>query len=784
MTAPIQPVASSPLPPWLQGLLGWAQSRRDVTDINGARRPPELRPAGGAAGAARAPTDVVAPVRPDALPPHPSFEHRVRAQITGVPAQVAASTQTPLPEQIGQYGNLTPLTLDDVMTGVTGMVKNPRTPAERIQNAVALAMLVLPMRGSLPGGAGAEALASIEGTAGRGFELTGARSMPVVSTARAQGLEDMQALTRRLSYARSQFEATPPVLSGRGLPPAAEAPGLRAIPGEARGLEVTGARATPPVPASRAASLDEMQGLTRRLEYARRNPQAMFEQTLREQISGKPAATPSAPERIAAPAVRRNGKVFTGINHGDAYTPAEATIHTQDREGFLTTNGRYVSRHEAGAIADVTKQRQLAPAETPYRTMISEDLHRSNLGSERGVIFPDQVPQTGAQLPGQASTHFYHTTPAQNVADIGEQGLLPRKPSFRGEQSSWPRALGGSGREGRVYLGASEKGVTPFSEPGNVTLRINGDYAKGLGLKEEFAGRDFFTRKAIPPEYIEVMKDGRWERLRPHPFEEAVQNTPGARISEQGLHLRVTRGQLPEQAGEPSVRGGVFYLPEGSPQMRHYRSNKVGYGGAQKISGETVVQRPLFVKGATGGKAPEQGFIQLKGKPALQALADDIHGLLQKSWHSSMMPTVFPGKGKITVEDVANILEKHGGDPDLAGDIVQHSTKGNTLRYAIQENVFANVARQAGHDAILGYSTSRKTGKPFLSELFDLRESHYPVPGEPGTLHPDIAARYRQQGYNTTKMLAGTGAAAGAALTGGLALENHIRKQIGPAPKR
>lgn len=79
-------------------------------------------------------------------------------------------------------------------------------------------------------------------------------------------------------------------------------------------------------------------------------------------------------EGIASPAVLRRGKVFTGANHGDAYTPAEATIHTQDRDGFLTTTGRYVSRHEAGQLADATGQRQLAPAETPYRTMISEDL--------------------------------------------------------------------------------------------------------------------------------------------------------------------------------------------------------------------------------------------------------------------------------------------------------------------------------------------------------------------------------------------------------------------------
>jgi hypothetical protein len=44
--------------------------------------------------------------------------------------------------------------------------------------------------------------------------------------------------------------------------------------------------------------------------------------------------------------------------------------------------------------------------------------------------------------------------------------------------------------------------------------------------------------------------------------------------------------------------------------------------------------------------------------------------------------------------------------------------------------------------------------------------------------------KIREKGRAALGMLAGTGAAAGAALTGGLALENHIRKQIGPPPRR
>jgi hypothetical protein len=50
----------------------------------------------------------------------------------------------------------------------------------------------------------------------------------------------------------------------------------------------------------------------------------------------------------------------------------------------------------------------------------------------------------------------------------------------------------------------------------------------------------------------------------------AVAATKGAEIIPEGLKMRVGRGQLPSQEMEQSVRGGVFYLPEGSSNARHY----------------------------------------------------------------------------------------------------------------------------------------------------------------------------------------------------------------------
>src|SRR5207244_1133580 len=74
---------------------------------------------------------------------------------------------------------------------------------------------------------------------------------------------------------------------------------------------------------------------------------------------------------------------------------------------------------------------------------------------------------------------------------------------------------------------------------------------------------------------------------------------------------------------------------------------------------------------------------------------------------------------------VADVLEKHGGNPELAADIVRTSKEGNQLAYAIQEHIVAASVRKAGHDGIIGYSKVK--GQHRLSEVFDLRRDKYPI---------------------------------------------------------
>jgi hypothetical protein len=196
-------------------------------------------------------------------------------------------------------------------------------------------------------------------------------------------------------------------------------------------------------------------------------------------------------------------------------------------------------------------------------------------------------------------------------------------------------------------------------------------------------------------------------------FRKAVENTPGAMVTDEGLVMNLMRKQKPQQAETESVRGGVFYLPEGSASMKHYGGTNY-YGGTEKVAGETLYKNPLVVKGATGGKAPEMAYEQLMGKDGYKAMQDDV----QKA--------AFSGSQNMRNDLVEQFLENYA--PDLSGYgsyIISNSKQGNQLRYALQEAAVAQKARDAGYDAVIGYS-KKKSGDPFLSEVFDVREAIYP----------------------------------------------------------
>ncbi len=187
------------------------------------------------------------------------------------------------------------------------------------------------------------------------------------------------------------------------------------------------------------------------------------------------------------------------------------------------------------------------------------------------------------------------------------------------------------------------------------------------------------------------------------------------------MTIDVVRHQKPEQAGERAIRTGVFFLPEKkSPYQRYYTTGRQGYGGTQRIEGRTTFENPIIAKGASGGKVPERAYDAINGEGAYDEMRQDVLDATTHGWNQRSRAEV--------VQNVANVLENYGGNPNLAEDIVRNSKEGNTLAYAVQEHIVASSVRKAGHDGIVGFSKIK--GQPRLSEVFDLRHDKYPISSE------------------------------------------------------
>jgi len=234
-----------------------------------------------------------------------------------------------------------------------------------------------------------------------------------------------------------------------------------------------------------------------------------------------------------------------------------------------------------------------------------------------------------------------------------------------------------------------------------------------------------FINEHISPDRTRQLKYKTKLPLNNEIFINAVNNTPGAEILNDGLLLKVVRYQKPEQSGESSIRTGVFYLPYKDINIREYKG-KNGYGGSDKYEGEILLKKPFFIKGGTGGKAPTDSYEAINGKGSIENIKDDILSILRNR--------------RILPEDVAEVLTDYNKDSDyndnydMAYDMVRHSKHSNTLRYAIQENIIAHSIRDAGYDSVLGYS-KRRNGDYFISEIFDVREITYPSEDYDSDIH-------------------------------------------------
>jgi hypothetical protein len=229
------------------------------------------------------------------------------------------------------------------------------------------------------------------------------------------------------------------------------------------------------------------------------------------------------------------------------------------------------------------------------------------------------------------------------------------------------------------------------------------------------------------------------KRMTPSLYRAAVKNTPAADIDANDiLRVLMERRQLPEQAGQTAGRGGVFFAPKGHPGLSSFTHRRyMPFGGPDVAQASGEFKNPFIVRGGFGNMPTQRAYEHFTGKEWR-----DLVGELNEVASRARNP-----EGGLDAGEIWDFLERHGGNPELAGEIVSGSPYRRTVRtfrpsgemdmdwgsygsgmqrrIGVLENIAAQQAKNRDVDAIVG--VSRRKGAPAISEIFDLTRSDNPT---------------------------------------------------------
>lgn len=349
---------------------------------------------------------------------------------------------------------------------------------------------------------------------------------------------------------------------------------------------------------------------------------------------------------------------------------------------------------------------------------------------------------------GNAADYVYHTTSKDSLGDIAEEGLRPQRPSYRQEQDFWPKAMGGTGKEGRVYFSPSEEATSPFSGPGNVTLRINRQAVEKAGLTEEFAGSDLFTRKKVPPQFIEVKNpDGSWSRLGNAAVETSSTNPynkPTDALTEEanridngaGTSLSASDQELGKLAYGARALGDPFseIRSLAQKQGRKLLNQAIeGESDQQKQAREEAIFRQAS-EDAIAKRAAEQGVRpeDLSPRDRAGATAEVLDRLQKARPGQSVEDVLTPGAATQSASEIQSARAARGG------------------RYTPEESARLQELRTAGHGA-------ERTQQATLEQALELsnRKTFTPPTDNPNAGQLDLGARGSQMGTSEARPTGG-----------------------------
>jgi hypothetical protein len=193
------------------------------------------------------------------------------------------------------------------------------------------------------------------------------------------------------------------------------------------------------------------------------------------------------------------------------------------------------------------------------------DMSISKKPIERGDVSVQKTDTSG----GFGGEYLYHGTTDGNLDAIAKEGLKPM-------------------RRGMLSLSKTENYSRTFAktpdfykeQKDGVMFRVKADYLKGKTVKtnkprpQSDIDNEILTKETIPPEAIEILKDGKWQPLKPSPLTAEARKYKSAEefVKAQGTPVYHGGGKIFETLDEINFDEGFYMLKKTNADLEELKN--------------------------------------------------------------------------------------------------------------------------------------------------------------------------------------------------------------------
>lgn len=181
-------------------------------------------------------------------------------------------------------------------------------------------------------------------------------------------------------------------------------------------------------------------------------------------------------------------------------------------------------------VSNISEPQTIIPKPSKNNTNLSNVSYIETIPPKVKTSKSIEIPKVDKSISQETNNYLYHGTNEVVLDSISKEGLKP-------------------GRRGQLSLSKTEdyaksfakEGITPKGKTNSVILRVKSNYLEGKTDLKRLNGKtkpisdklnEILTKETIPPESLEIYKNGKWQSLKPEVKTNINEDTFKSRVFE------------------------------------------------------------------------------------------------------------------------------------------------------------------------------------------------------------------------------------------------------------